>query len=286
MERKTVQIGDMVIGDEQPVAIVAELGVNHLGDFDRAKEMIHAAHEAGADMLKFQTYIAESRYDSVNNPKGEDFIEMVKAWQFPRDQEAKLWEYAQGIGARVFTSPFDPDSVDFADSLGTLAFKVAAFEITNLSLLRRIAEKGKPVIYSCGMGSLEEIKRCNDLFDSYNIPYIILHTVSSYPLEKRHSQLRRIHRLREIFDCPIGHSDHTPGAEIPPLAVAAGANMIEKHFTVMPKSRESDNFFSVNPDDLRDLIFRVRQTESYLGKGQFEKLHEENYMFDFRRHTE
>ncbi|MGE4279595.1 MAG: N-acetylneuraminate synthase family protein [Magnetospirillum sp.] len=285
-QRRTVRIGDVTVGDGHPTAIVAELGVNHLGDFVRAKEMIHAAHESGADFIKFQTYVAADRYDVVANPKGRDFVEMVRDWQFTRDQEAALWEYARSLGAAVFTSPFDADSVDFADSMGSLAFKVAAFEITNRALLRKIASKGKPVVFSCGMANRDEIRTCAELLEDHGVPYVILHTVSSYPLEKKHSQLRRIHALRQEFDCPVGHSDHTPGTAIPPLAVAAGANMIEKHFTTTPKLRQSDNFFSITPEDLREIVFTIRQTESWMGDGTFGKLETEDYMYDFRRHTE
>ncbi|CDL01407.1 putative N-acetyl neuramic acid synthetase [Magnetospirillum gryphiswaldense MSR-1 v2] len=284
--RKTVKIGGVAVGDGHPAAIVAELGVNHLGDFGRAKEMIHAAHEAGADLIKFQTYVAEDRYDVTANPKGQAFIDMVRPWQFTRDQETALWDYAHGLGVPVFTSPFDADSVDFADSMGSLAFKVAAFEITNRALLRKIADKGKPVVFSCGMASLVDIRACTQLLDDHGVPYVILHTVSSYPLEKRHSQLRRIHALRQLFDCPIGHSDHTAGTAIPPLAIAAGANMIEKHFTTTPKLRQSDNFFSITPEELGEIVFAVRQVERWMGDGAFGMQETEEYMYAFRRHTE
>ena len=284
-ERRTVQIGPHTIGDSHPVCIVAELGVNHLGDFGRMKEMIHAAHEAGADLLKFQTYLADKRYDLQNNPKASEFTDMVSQWQFSRDQETELWEYARSLGATVFTSPFDPDSVNFANSLESAAFKLAAFEVVNLQLVRAIAACGKPVVLSRGMVTFEELDACLEVLEAQNIPYTILHTISSYPLQKRDGHLRMIHTLRELYDCPIGHSDHTTGSEIPPLAVAAGANMIEKHFTVNPKLRESDNFFSITADDLRDIVFRVRQTESYLGHGDVVKIDTEDYMWNFRRAT-
>ncbi len=285
-QRKTARIGDVAVGDGSPVAVVAELGVNHLGDFGRMKEMIAAAHEAGADLLKFQTYIAEKRYDPVANPKGAKFISLLKAWEFTRDQEAELWEYAHKLGARVFTSPFDEDSLDFADQMGSLAYKVAAFEVVNLKLMRAIARKGKPVVFSRGMASDREVERLMRLLDEHGCPYIILHTVSSYPLEKKDSHLRVIHALRAKYDCPVGHSDHTWGTEIPPLAVAAGANMIEKHFTVAPKLRESDNFFSVTPEDLRDMIHKIRQVESYMGRGDIVRVPTEDFMWDFRRYSE
>ena len=281
--RKDVQIGDLTVGDGHPVTIVAELGVNHLGDYGRMKEMIHAAHEAGADLLKFQTYIAEKRYDRATNPKAEQFIEWLSAWQFSRDREAELWDYAHKLGARVFTSPFDEDSVEFADGLGSLAFKLAAFEVVNLKLVRAMAAKGKPIVFSRGMAGDAEIRRATAVMEEHGCPYVILHTISSYPLEKKDSHLRMIPALRAKYDCPIGHSDHTAGTDIPPLAVAAGANMIEKHFTVAPKLRESDNFFSITPEDLKEMIFKVRLTETYMGGGDIVTIDSENYMWDFRR---
>lgn len=284
-QRRTVQIGPYTIGDNEPVRIVAELGVNHLGDFGRMKEMIHAAHEAGADLLKFQTYVAEKRYDSRTNPRAAEFTDLVRQWQFLRDQETELWQYARSIGATVFTSPFDEDSVRYANELESVAFKLAAFEVVNLQLVRAIAACGKPVVLSRGMVTKPELESCLAILDGEGIPYIILHTISSYPLEKRDSHLRMIHTLRAAYDCPVGHSDHTPGVDIPPLAVAAGANMIEKHFTINPKLRESDNFFSITPDDLREIVFRVRQAESYMGRGDVVKVDTEEYMWHFRRST-
>tara|TARA_Y100001936_G_scaffold253620_1_gene319476 strand:- start:9013 stop:9891 length:879 start_codon:yes stop_codon:yes gene_type:complete len=284
--RQNVNIGPLSVGDGHPVAIVAELGVNHLGDFGRMKEMIHAAHENGADLLKFQTYIAEDRYDAKNNPKGQAFIDLLAEWQFSRDQEAELWEYARSINATVFTSPFDEASVEFADSLGSVAYKLAAFEVVNLKLVRAIARKGKPVVLSRGMTNKSELDACLKVLDEHKVQYVILHTISSYPLQMKDSHLRMISTLRELYDCPVGHSDHTPGTDVPPLAIAAGANMIEKHFTVNPKLRESDNFFSITGDDLRKIVFDARETERILGSGNMVKIDTEDYMWDFRRHTE
>lgn len=283
-KRRSVPLGDQIVGDGHPVSIVAELGVNHLGDFGLAKEMIQAAHEAGADLLKFQTYLSDARYDAKRNPRGRQFIELLSEWQFSRDDEAKLWEYAHALGARVFTSAFDPDSVEFAETMGTLGYKLAAFEIVNLELVRAVASKGKAVVFSRGMASLEEIDRVVSICEEAGAPCIILHTISSYPLQKKDSHLRMIHVLRDRYQWPVGHSDHTPGAVIPPLAVAAGAQMIEKHFTITPKRRDSDNFFSITPEELREIVFRVRQVESWMGE-EIERVPTEEYMWDFRRET-
>jgi len=281
--RKTVQFGPYTVGEGHPVRVVAEIGVNHLGCLDRAKELVHAAHEAGADAIKLQTYISEERYDRDNNPKADKFIRMLTDWELDREQETELWEYAKGLGAVVFTSPFDAASADFAAEMGSVAFKLAAFEIVNLDLVRAVAKHGKPVVFSRGMASLEEITKCVEILEEHGCECIILHCISSYPTPMPDSNIRMIHTLRERFDWPIGHSDHTRGANVPPLAVAAGAVMIEKHFTTSPKRRESDHPFAITPYELREIIFRVRQVETLLGRGDISKIDAESYMWDFRR---
>jgi sialic acid synthase SpsE len=284
-ERKTVQIGPHTIGDYYPTAVVAELGVNHLGKFDIAKEMITKAHQSGAHILKFQTYRAEDRYDPVNNPKGKEFIKLLSEWEFPRDQDKELWDYAKSLGATVMTSPFDEDSVKFAEEMGCEGYKVAAFEVVNHKLMKAIAETKKPVVMSRGMCTMEDLHTTAEIFEKSGSPYVILHCISSYPLEKKDSHLKMIHSLRNEFECPIGHSDHTPGTAIPPLAVAAGANMIEKHFTVTPKYRLSDNFFSITPDELEEIVFKVKQVDSWMGRGDITVIEPEKFMKTFRRHT-
>lgn len=283
MQRKSVPFGPYVIADDQPVRIVAELGVNHLGDFDRALAMIDAAVEAGADVLKFQTYQAERRYDRRTNPKADLFIANLARWEFSRDDEARLWQHARERGAVVFTSPFDAESAAFADEMGTVGFKLAAFEVVNLELVRALAAFGKPVVVSRGMCTLEELDRCVEVLEEGGCDVVLLHCISSYPVLERDSHLRMIGTLRERYAWPIGHSDHTRGCRVPPLAVAAGATVIEKHFTVNPKLRESDNPFSITPDELREIVFRVRQTEAILGSACVTRTAPEEFMWSFRR---
>jgi len=284
-QSREVGFGPYTLGDGHPVRVIAELGVNHLGDFQRMVEMIDAAVEAGADILKFQTYTAEQRYDRKTNPKADRFISDLARWEFTRDQEARLWEHAHARGATVFTSPFDPESAAFANELGSVGFKLAAFEVVNLELVRSLASFGKPVVVSRGMASFEELDRCIEILEDGGAQPVLLHCISSYPVDKENSHLRMIPALRERYGHPIGHSDHTRGCDIPPLAVAAGANVIEKHFTVNPKLRESDNPFSVTPEELREILFRVRQVERYMGSGAISKIETEEYMWSFRRQT-
>ncbi len=283
MTRKTVEINSKKIGDSENVKFIAELGVNHLGNFERAIEMINSAKKAGADFLKFQTYISEKRYDTKQNPKAKEFIKNLKEWEFDRVKDKEIWDHAKSIGATVFTSPFDLNSLEFAEKMGSHAYKIAAFEINNHELIRGICSTKKPIVISRGMCTLEEMDEVVNIFEKYQSPYIILHTISSYPTKRYDSNLRMIHTLRNRYNCPIGHSDHTRGTDVPPLAVAAGANVIEKHFTINPKLRESDNPFSIDEQELEEIIFQIRKTEKILGRGDINKISTEDYMWSFRR---
>lgn len=281
--RKEVKIGSKVIGDNQKINLVAELGVNHLGNFERAMEMIKSAHACGADLLKFQTYKSEKRYDTKNNPKAKEFIKNLSNWEFERSKEKELWDYAKSIKATVFTSPFDIESLEFAEKMESAAYKIAAFEITNHKLIKAISSTKKPIVISRGMCTLKEMDEAVNIFENHGSPYIILHTISSYPTLKTDSNLKMIHTLRERYSCPIGHSDHTRGVKVPPLAVAAGASIIEKHFTINPKLRESDNPFSIAPEELKEIRFLVDQAKEIMGSGNIEKIDTENFMWSFRR---
>ena len=285
MKRKTVTIDNKKIGDDEGVKFIAELGVNHLGNFERALKMIDSAINGGADFLKFQTYKAKKRYDLKTNPKAKEFISNLSEWEFDREKEKDIWSYAKKRGAIVFTSPFDLESLDFAEEMGSVAYKIAAFEVNNHELIRGISSTKKPIIISRGMCSLEEMDSAVNIFESYGCEYIILHTISSYPTQRYDSNIRMIHTLRERYNCPIGHSDHTRGTDVPPLAVAAGANIIEKHFTINPKLRESDNTFSIDQQELEEILFLIKKTERILGKGNIQKIDTEEYMWSFRRNV-
>ncbi len=282
-KRNKVTIDELVISDETKPVVCAELGVNHLGDFERAKEMIFKAHKAGSDILKFQTYISELRYDRKNNKYADEFIKLLSDWEFKREIETELWNYARELGATVYTTPFDIKSLEFAESLNCPAYKIAAYEINNYELINQIVKCKKPIVISRGMCTLEELDKVVELFEKNSCPYVILHTISSYPVLRENSNLRMIHTLRDRYSCPIGHSDHTRGTVLPPLAVAAGASFIEKHFTVNPKLRLSDNPFSVCPDEMEDLVYNVKKAFKYMGSGEINKIDTEDYMFNFRR---
>ena len=282
MERKKIKIADITIGDGYKIPFIAEIGVNHLGDYDRAKQMVDDAVDGGADFIKFQTYVADKRYDR-NNPKYNEFTNLVKKWQFSKNVEKDLWVYAQKKGARVLTSVYDEESVEFANSLGTLAFKVAAFELNNKKLIKKILDFKKPIIISCGMTNFDEIDELVNLLEINKAQFILLHTVSSYPLEEKNSYLLKIRKLRDRYKCPVGHSDHTPGTNIPILAGAIGANIIEKHFTDNPKHRLSDNFFSITKEQLKKIKFDLDNLYNILNSPSFKKDDPEKFMRNFRK---
>ncbi len=281
IDRK-IKIDDLIVGDYHEPKFISEIGVNHLGNFDRMKNMIKLSYEAGADFIKFQTYNAETRYNKKTNNKAADFIKLTSSWQLTDDENIESWKYAKSLGAKVFTSIYDIGEIKFAMDMGTIAFKIAAFELVNLRLVNALAETKKPIIASVGMASEKEIDDFVKIMHKNNSKFILLHCISSYPLEKKFSFLENIHKLKEKYNCPVGHSDHTTGTEIPSLAVVAGACIIEKHFTDNIKLRESDNFFSVTYDEVKEIKQNIKKVFNFL-HNKNEKT--EDYMRDFKKYT-
>ena len=281
IDRK-IKIDDLIVGDYHEPKFISEIGVNHLGNFDRMKNMIKLSYEAGADFIKFQTYNAETRYNKKTNNKAADFIKLTSSWQLTDDENIESWKYAKSLGAKVFTSIYDVGEIKFAMDMGTIAFKIAAFELVNLRLVNALAETKKPIIASVGMASEKEIDDFVKIMHKNNSKFILLHCISSYPLEKKFSFLENIHKLKEKYNCPVGHSDHTTGTEIPSLAVVAGACIIEKHFTDNIKLRESDNFFSVTYDEVKEIKQNIKKVFNFL-HNKNEKT--EDYMRDFKKYT-
>jgi sialic acid synthase SpsE len=280
--KKKINFGSKVVGEGEKIPFIAELGVNHLGNQNNAIKLIDAAIEAGSDFLKFQTYEAKKRYDK-KNPKYEEFTKLVSEWQLSKIEEKEVWQHAKSKGAEIFTSVYDVDSVSFAEELGTIGYKIAAFEMQNMPLLKEVVITNKPLIISCGMTNYAEIQKLVEFLDKKNSNYILLHTVSSYPLEEPYSNLKKIRNLIELFDCPVGHSDHTPGTFIPTIAAACGAQIIEKHFTIDPKNRLSDNFFSVTKDQVKEIKFNLEKVYNIIYSPNFEKNDPEKYMKDFKK---
>ena len=266
--------------------IIAEAGVNHNGDIVLAHKMIDAAKDAGADAIKFQTFTAEdlvtetaekAKYQKDMTDGKESQHDMLTRLEFKLADFKKLSKYAERKKILFLSTPFDLKSVDILEECNILAYKVPSGEITNIPLLKYIAEKGKPMIISTGMSNLDEveyalkaIKEVRDLKD-----VMLLHCVSNYPASFESINLNAMKTLEQAFGLPVGYSDHTEGITISIAAAALGAKVIEKHFTLDRNLEGPDHKASIEPNELKDMVTAIRQVEIALGDGKKRLMPEE-----------
>jgi len=272
-----IKIGNKWVGEGEPCFIIAEAGVNHNGDIKIAKKLIDIAKEAGADAVKFQTFKAEkvvtqnaekAEYQKATTGVEESQFEMIKRLELTERDFEELFSYAHQKGIVFLSSPFDKESVDILDTLGVPAFKIPSGEVTNFPLLKYIARKKKPVILSTGMSTLGEVEEALDVIRKERAKEIILlHCVSSYPAKMEDMNLKAMESLRYAFRLPVGLSDHTPGITVPVAAVALGACIIEKHFTMDKNLPGPDHKASLEPGELQEMIKAIRDVEKALGDG-------------------
>lgn len=287
------EINGRKIGKGHPPYIIAELSANHNGSLERAFETIKAAHESGAHAIKIQTYTADTMTIDCDR---EDFMihgglwngyklyDLYKWAETPFEWHKAIFDYAASLGITIFSTPFDESAVDLLESLNTPAYKIASFEATDLPLIRYVASKGKPVIMSTGMCSESEISEavatareagCKNL--------VLLHCISSYPAPMDQANLLQMPRLTERFETIPGLSDHTLGTTASVAAVALGACVIEKHFTLSRNEKGPDSEFSIEPDELKRLCQDTFDAWSALGKPGFERQKAEEGSKHFRR---
>jgi len=274
---KTICISGRPIGPDHPPYVIAEMSGNHNGDIDRAFALIDAAKESGADAVKLQTYTADTITIDHHGPgfdiegglwAGRSLYELYQEAGTPWEWHAALFEHAAKRGITVFSSPFDPTAVVFLEELGAPAYKIASFELVDLPLIELCAWTGKPLIMSTGMASEQEIAEAVDTArQAGNEQIVLLHCVSGYPTAIADSNLRRIPRLADRFGTLIGLSDHTPGTVVPTAATALGARVIEKHFTLRRADGGPDAAFSLEPEELRQLVEGTRAGWEALGDG-------------------
>jgi N,N'-diacetyllegionaminate synthase len=272
---KNVIIGNKLISDNGPCFIIAEAGVNHNGKLSLAKEMVDVAKEAGADAVKFQTFISEDlvtqnipmeEYQKRNTGKTETQLEMLKKLELSRVDFIKLKKYCEKKGITFLSTPFDENSVDFLEKLGVPAFKVSSGDITDLPFLRHIAKKKLPMIVSTGASYLKEIKEAIlAIKKEKNNKIILLHCTANYPCPPKETNLKSIVTLSKEFNYLIGYSDHTSGIMASIISVALGAKILEKHFTLDRNLAGPDHKASLEPQELKELIKAVRETEKMLG---------------------
>jgi len=274
-----IKIGERLAGEGYPTYVIAEIGINHNGDFSLAKKLIEQARYSGADAVKFQTYITEKRVG-----KNSPIFEILKKCELSFDVQKQLFVYAATIGIEAFSTPFDGESVDFLSSINVPCYKVASFDLVNKELLKKIVSQGKPVIMSRGMADQHEIDEAVSIAKRAAVPCAILHCISAYPVNSLSIlNLRTIRALKERYSCPVGFSDHTLGIGVPPYAVAAGASIIEKHFTISRISEGPDHALSVEPEELKEMVISIRKVEEMMGDIRLSAVPEEKDILQYRR---
>jgi pseudaminic acid synthase len=290
-----MMIGNVLVSRESAPVVVAEVSGNHNGSLSRALEIIDAIAASGAQAVKLQTYtadtmtldLAEGEFfiaDPASPWKGESLYSLYEKAFTPWEWHEALFRRARERGLVPFSTPFDASAVDFLESLGTPAYKVASFENRDLALIRRVAATGKPVIISTGMATLTEIQEAVSAARAAGCRELaLLKCTSSYPADAAYSNLLTIPQLRAEFECEVGLSDHTMGVGAAVASVALGATLIEKHVTLRRSDGGVDSGFSLEPAELRMLVDEVRTARQALGAITFGPTPQELASLVFRR---
>jgi len=259
--------------------IIAEAGVNHNGDMEMAKRLVDVAAEAGADFVKFQTFKAETlvtesaekaEYQKNLTEKGESQFEMIRKLELDRSAHEELIAYCKQKNIGFLSTAFDHDSIELLAELDIPFYKIPSGEITNLPYLRHIGRMGKPVVMSTGMATLDEVRAAMDILLVAGVKkddLTILHCTTEYPTPFRDVNLKAMQTMRDELGVDVGYSDHTIGIDVPVAAVAMGAGIIEKHFTLDRTLPGPDHAASLEPDELKDMVLAIRNIEDALGDG-------------------
>lgn len=265
--------------NNKKVIIIAEAGVNHNGSYELAIKMVDEAKRAGADYVKFQTakpelvistFAPKAEYQKETTGAAESQLEMCKAIHLPLTDYKPLKEYCDKVGIGFMSTPFDLVSIDVLEPLDMDYYKIPSGEITNLPYLRKIASKHRPVILSTGMCEVEEVEAALQVLDQGGVKrsdIIVLHCNTEYPTPMADVNLRAMDDLRRSLGVEVGYSDHTKGIEVPIAAVALGATVIEKHFTLDKTMEGPDHKASLEPDELKAMVDAIRNIEQALGDG-------------------
>lgn len=294
-EPRSIRIGAHEIGPSQPPFVIAEMSGNHNGSLDRALAIVDAAADAGAQAIKIQTYTADTmtldlaeREFLISDPgslwAGRTLYDLYREAHTPWEWHRPIFERARQRGLVAFSTPFDASAVEFLESLDVPCYKIASFENVDIPLIRRVAATGKPVIISTGMATAGEIGEAVDAARSEGCrDLILLKCTSSYPATPVNSHLATIPVLRTLFGCEVGISDHTLGIGAALAAVALGAGVIEKHFTLSRGDGGVDSAFSLEPDELRALVDESWRARQSLGEVHFGPTLAEKPSLVFRR---
>ena len=288
-----IQIGDRRIGPEQPCYIIAELSGNHGQDYERALALVHAAHAAGADAVKLQTYTADTITLDCDNEHfringtifdGRTLHDLYGEAFTPWEWQAGLKREAERLGLQCFSSPFDFTAVDFLEGLEMPAYKIASFELNDIPLLHKVAATGRPVILSTGMATLGEIDEAVAALRKGGCSQIaLLKCTSAVPAPFSEMNLRAMPMLAQRHDVVTGLSDHSKGVAVPVAAVALGASIIEKHLKLSKDDTGPDVSFSLDAGEFRDMVSAVRAAEAAMGNGEWRLVDSDATSRQFRR---
>jgi N-acetylneuraminate synthase len=269
---RTIKIGDQIVGDGYPTYFVAEIGINHNGDLDIAKQMIDVARRNGADAVKFQKRTPElcvppdQRDQMRETPWGYiSYLDYRYKVEFSQEHYTEIDRYCRKVGITWFSSVWDIPSVDFLEQFHPVCYKIPSAQLTDHDLLRKVKSLGKPVILSTGMSTMEQIQEAVKVVGTDQL--LITHTTSAYPCEPDELNLRTIQTLRDSFPVPIGYSGHEVGLIPSVIATALGACLIERHITLDRAMWGTDQAASVEPGGIERLVKYLRVTEQALGDG-------------------
>ena len=288
-----MKVGNKEIGAGFPAYVIAEMSANHAGSLTRAKEIIHAAKESGADCIKIQTYTPDTMTIDCDNDyfkisegtwDGENLYHLYEKAYTPLEWQQELKEEAEKAGIDFLSTPFDKTSVDFLEELGVECYKIASFELVDLPLISYIAAKGKPIIMSTGMSTLGEIEQAvQTIKNAGNSQFALLRCASAYPAITDDMNIKTMQNMEQIFQVPVGLSDHSMGSVGAVTAVALGAKIIEKHFCMDRSIENPDSSFSMNPAEFAQMVKDIRQAEKAIGTVKYGVSRQEESNIVFRR---
>lgn len=291
---KDIVLGQREVGPEHPVYIIAEMSANHGGDLQRARDIVYAAKESRADAVKVQTFSAETHTIDCDKDcfvvkggspwDGRTLFDLYREAAMPWEWQAELKELTESLGLDFFSAAVDATSVEFLEGLNVPMHKASSFELVDLSLIEKMASTGKPLLLSTGMASTSEIQEAVDTARNAGTGEIgLFKCTSAYPANPLDMHLHTIRDMQERYDVPVGLSDHTMGFAVPVAAVALGACMIEKHFTLSRTLPGPDSSFSMEPEDFRQMVDAVRLVEPALGAVHYGPAENEASSKVFRR---
>lgn len=278
--------------ESNSVYVIAEMSANHNGSLETAKEIIHAIKETGADCVKVQTYTADTitmdcrnEYFLLNGGtwNGQNLYDLYKTAYMPWKWQGELKKEAEAIGLDFFSTPFDPTSVDFLESIDIPFYKIASFEVVDIPLIKKVAATGKPIIMSVGMASLAEIDEAVRIIKSCGNKLALLKCSSAYPAVPEKMNLKTIQHLKETFQVPVGLSDHSMGSVSAVTAVALGARIIEKHFCLSRKFGGPDSSFSMEPMEFKQMVEDVQMAAKAVGNVSYQVSEEERSNYAVRK---